>query len=211
MRIFLLSFITVLFFSCTNFIKQEKQENSVPVKDSLKQNDTDPYIISKATLGRLKIGCLFKDVKEIYKDCDFVKEDTHKYGLDGGGYGYCVRKNKEDLFFFWTWDNQDTVRGFYIISPKFHTRSGINTGMTSGNIKKNYPYCSIYRNDELPNIETLDLKSEGVLLIFITNEKNRVGQDYGDLENGVIAIYAQEMRKDAHIDYIALKCPVTNK
>jgi len=161
----------------------------------------DNYLISNDSAGFLKIGMDINKAKANFNDCKIETVDLYKYGLDGGGTGFLVRKTNENLFIFWTNDDQNKINGIICFSSTYHTKQGIKPKMTVGELQKIIPNATIQLNLIDTDYEYILLENDNLCLTFLSTESNRIGK-YKNIEREESTT---EMRLTAKINYILIK------
>jgi hypothetical protein len=158
---------------------------------------TDRFLIGEHSIGGTSIGDHDKAIHDMFSECKFEKVEAWAFGVDGGGKGTVVKGDSGVLFFYWTHEGEDTVRGFIALNPKFHTGTGIHPGMTVNELKKIEPDLHISVN-AVYDSENIFLKKEALSLVFISQPEKRVGiyKNTGPDES------TTEMRGDARVDQV---------
>ena len=189
-------------FACNNSDQSgdKHYKDSIASADSTKTNTEELYIFSNNNVGSLKIGCSKAEIQKYYKDCDFINTEGGYYGLGGGYPTIKVKRGQADLFLYFTNFDSDKATGFLILSPLYHTRTGIRVGMTTGELKKIYPDCKIGINMESLVNEGIYLEKEHLILSFPYNKKTPIGHYSKDS-----IIDTDKMRLDGKVESILLK------
>ncbi len=120
----------------------------------------------------------------------------YEYGYDSEELGKEVYRENELLFFATVPYGQ--VRGIVVVSPQYSV-SGYSTAMTVQQILEKHQEAKL-RRDLIAEWEYFYLKEEGVRLIFMTDETNRIGVYDTDPESESIAI----RHRDKVVDYVEL-------
>ena len=120
------------------------------------------------------------------------------YGIDGGYSGILISKANEKLFALWINPDNKKVESIICLSDKYHTKSGIRTGMSINELKKIYPNIKIKVNGLIWNHEMIKIDSENLYLGFFSSKDNRIGKYLLNVVDEEVS----EMQKDAKVNYI---------
>jgi hypothetical protein len=182
MKKLLIVFVSLLLIlSCSN------RENS-------KSKKTRSIVVDK-----IHIGMTIQEVKDLYKDSEFIEEPLYEYGIDSEDKGLTVIENGEKLFFVWTMQDEVKIHGISIISRRIQIDNGIHVGMKLEDFLKKHPNENL-RMDELTNeYEYIYVPDPGYSVEFLTTDTTRAAiYTEPDLE------YISIRRTNATIDRISL-------
>lgn len=144
---------------------QIEQTNRKPIEKKITS-----YSVDKAYLG-MKIS----DLKKAYSDFEFSEVSLYEYGIDSENKGLLISKAKKKVMFVWTMAGDDKIKGIYCLTNEIETENRIKVGSTVNDILKLYPKLSLKRDCLDMTEEYSKLDDIGILIIFLTTDKNRVG------------------------------------
>lgn len=179
--------------------QNEEQVNSDTI--TLKDTNRRPIAGQKLKVDQIYTGLTIKEMKDIYKDSEFIKEPVNEYGIDGDSFGLVVRRNNERLFFVWTLQGQDIIHGITILSDTLRIDKNVHVGMSLKKFMQKYPNSTM-------NIDMLDNRYEYLFVPelnyrveFLTTDSNRVAEyDYEQPEPE----FKEIKRPNATIDRISI-------
>jgi hypothetical protein len=151
-------------------------------------------------VDKIYIGMTISEMKNLYSNAEFIEEPLYLYGVDSENSGIKVVQNGDKLFFVWTMQNENTIKGITILTDKIHIDDGIHVGMTLEEFLKKHPDHDL-KIDELSqeDFEYIHIPKLDYTIEFWTSDSNRVA-NYSNPDNKFISI----RRPQAKIDRISL-------
>lgn len=172
----------------------------------------DVPLITETSVGRVKLGMRFSEVRRLYAGCTFTADYLSAYGFDGLSEkpdAVLVSKNGQKLFAYF--DAHDIINnkevhtkrvvGFIALHPSYCTKQGIHTGSSSGELRRVLPGIRVFPSP----ITLFDLQEAGgaqstLLYIFM-------GQKYlGPLNKKDLAIPVPLAVSTGRISWIQVCC-----
>ena len=198
-KVLLLILTTFLLISCKDNIPTHDEKNysitktEVPTKEQVNQ---------EIIVDKIHIGMTIQEMKDIYKSASFIEEPVYEYGIDGESNGLVVQENGKRLFFVWTMQNENKIKGITILSKDIKIDNNISVGMTLEEFIKKYPKSTLaidLIDDRYEFIYVPELKYR---IEFLTTDSTRIAEyDFGVGEPEFIKI--KNPKKE--VDRISLK------
>ena len=99
-----------------------------------KSFDNDAFLITKNSVGPIKLGMTIEQLKKLYSSYSFKFEPE---------YGYFIFKGKTMLINVWSKNDYETVSGIKVYSDKYYTEKGVRVGMSPQQLVDIYGYLDI--------------------------------------------------------------------
>ena len=137
------------------------------------------------------------EMKEIYKTAKFIEEPVYEYCIDGEENGIVVHDNGKRLFFVWTMQDENVIRGITILSKDIKIDNNISVGITLEEFIKKYPKAVLA-------IDLLDDRYEfsyvpelNYRIEFLTTDSTRIGEyNFDSVEPEFIKIIDPKRKVD---------------
>ena len=171
--------IILLFLGC-NYIDKSK-ENKVDLTSKNIDYNAQDFIISKGSLGEIKIGQTISNAEKLFNGLTKKVEDAGNFGICGGGKIYTYQKDTNLIFALLPYYGTDTILNIIAIDKYLKTKNGLNANSTVKEIFKIYPKMKVgvsMATDE----ESFYDDENSWQFTFLTTEGNRVGSYIGNGE-----------------------------
>lgn len=165
--------------------------------DSISKLQSKQYTQTKLYVDKIHIGMTIQEMKDVYTSANFIEEPVYKYGIDGESNGLVVEENGNRLFFVWTSENENEIRGITIISKDIKIDDNVSVGMTLAEFIKKYPEATlaidlIDNKYEFSYVAKLKYRIE-----FLTTDSTRVAEySFGEGEPEYIKIINLKKKVD---------------
>lgn len=165
--------------------------------DSISKLQSKQYTQTKLYVDKIHIGMTIQEMKDVYTSANFIEEPVYKYGIDGESNGLVVEENGNRLFFVWTSENENEIRGITIISKDIKIDNNVSVGMTLAEFIKRYPEATlaidlIDNKYEFSYVAKLKYRIE-----FLTTDSTRVAEySFGEGEPEYIKIINLKKKVD---------------
>jgi|26BtaG_2_1085354.scaffolds.fasta_scaffold03051_7 hypothetical protein len=165
--------------------------------DSISELQSKQYTQTKLYVDKIHIGMTIQEMKDVYTSANFIEEPVYKYGIDGESNGLVVEENGNRLFFVWTLENENEIRGITIISKDIKIDDNVSVGMTLAEFIKKYPEATlaidlIDNKYEFSYVAKLKYRIE-----FLTTDSTRVAEySFGEGEPEYIKIINLKKKVD---------------
>lgn len=165
--------------------------------DSISKLQSKQYTQTKLYVDKIHIGMTIQEMKDVYTSANFIEEPVYKYGIDGESNGLVVEENGNRLFFVWTLENENEIRGITIISKDIKIDDNVSVGMTLAEFIKKYPEATlaidlIDNKYEFSYVAKLKYRIE-----FLTTDSTRVAEySFGEGEPEYIKIINLKKKVD---------------
>ena len=165
--------------------------------DSISELQSKQYTQTKLYVDKIHIGMTIQEMKDVYTSANFIEEPVYKYGIDGESNGLVVEENGNRLFFVWTLENENEIRGITIISKDIKIDNNVSVGMTLAEFIKKYPEATlaidlIDNKYEFSYVAKLKYRIE-----FLTTDSTRVAEySFGEGEPEYIKIINLKKKVD---------------
>lgn len=188
-----ISILILLFLGCnsSDTNKSEKSEGTPQLAEFNPQN----YIISKGSLGDIKVGQTISEAEKLFKGLTKKVEDAESFGICGGGKINIYYKDTILVFALLPYDGTDTILNIIAVEKNLKTTNGLNANSTVEEIYKKYPEMKVgvsMTTDE----ESFYDKENGWQYTFLTTEENRVGKYVGNGEEENVKPYNLKIKCD---------------
>ena len=156
----------------------ETQKTVDEVKTNAKVDSLNPKIsYDTIFVDKTYVGMTITKLKSIYTGYEFAEEPLFDYGIDGGGNGLIVKKDKKPFIFVWTKENTDTINGINILTDQIVIDQNVHVGITAKDFIDKYKNAK-FEIDAISNdiefgfiLNNLNYRVE-----FLTNDSTRVGE-----------------------------------
>lgn len=187
--------------SCNNNNEQKTGDRHLDIIDTLISEKPSKQVDIQTQFDQITVGMTIEEIKLIYKDSEFMEEPVYEYGIDGESTGLTIKKDNQKLFFVWTMEGDNRIRGITILSGSIKIDDNVHIGMTLRAFTQKYPNIKVNIDMMDHRYEFLYVPEKNYRIEFMTADSTRVARyDYKKAEPEYIEI----LRPYATIDRISI-------
>jgi hypothetical protein len=176
--------IGFLFLGCNPTNKSKNKDTLKQIKDEQKKSqnfDFDKFKISKAQLGKIKIGMTITEAEMQFSGLYKKTDEAVNFGLGGGSHTYLYFSENELLFGLIPKLETDTLLFIIAAHKKLKTVNGLHPNSTVEELLKIYPEMRV-QQDLMNSWEVFQEENNGWNFVFMTDEKTKIGE-YSELKH----------------------------
>lgn len=153
-------------------------------------------------VDKIKLGMELQAVKNLYPKASFYEEPLYKYGIDSEVLGTLVVQKTDTLFFLWSRQEKEKIKGVVILSENIIIDKSIHVGMEISLLAEKFSSFETQIDVIDESFEYFYNEEKGYRVDFVTNSSNRVSEY---IKNTYPKEFLRVKRPEATVDRITIR------